>query len=229
MSGFKLRVVSLFLLVTAVVTASAAAQVSGKLLVAAYKPPAPASKAASYWELENGFKEVRPDRVDPKRELAVVLLGDAAPSGELRSEVTFSGGGLQPSTIVVRAGTTVLIRNDDEIAHELYADGLEGFAAEATSPRGRRSVNLTKPGSWPLHDRVVTHVTGHLHVLPDLVAVGAVDAGGDFTFTGVAPGKYTLKVFHADKELVSQAVEVGPKPLTVNPIALGVGSDDAKK
>lgn len=228
MSRFKLRAVSLCLLVTAL-TASAAAQVSGKLLVAAYKPATPAPKAASYWELENGFKEVRPDRVDAKRELAVVLLGDVAPSGELRSEVTFSGGGLLPSTIVVRTGTTVLIRNDDEIAHELYAEGLDGFSAEATSPRGRRSVNLTKPGSWPLRDRVVTHVTGRLLVLPDLVAVGAVNDNGEFTFTGVAPGKYTLKVFHADKELVSQAVEVSGKPLTVNPIALGVGADDAKK
>jgi hypothetical protein len=227
MSGFKLRAVLLFSLVAAVVTASAAAQVSGKLLVAAYKPPAATTKAASYWELENGFKEVRPDRVDARRELAVVLLGETAPSGELRAEVTFSGGGLQPSTIVVRSGTTVLVRNDDEIAHELFAEGLDGFSAEATSPRGRRSVNLTKPGHWPLHDRVVTHVTGHLHVLPDLVAVATVDAAGEFTFTGVTPGKYTLKVFHADKELVSQVVEVGAKPLTVNPIALGV-SPDAK-
>jgi hypothetical protein len=205
------------------------AQVAGKLLVAAYKPAqAPVKASSYYWELENGVKEVRPDRVDARRELAVVLLGDAAPPGELRADVTFSGGGLLPSTVVVRVGTTILIRNDDEIAHELFAEGLDGFSAEATSPRGRRSVNLKTAGHWPLRDRVITHVSGHLHVLPDLVAVATVDAAGDFTFSNVAPGKYTLKVFHGDKELSAQSVELGAKPLTVNPIALGV-TDDVKK
>jgi hypothetical protein len=242
MSARKLRVLMLFSCAAAALAAppralprlalrsSAAAQVSGKLLVAAYKPePAAApSKVASYnWELENGFKEVRPDRVDARRELAIVLLGDGAPSGELRAEIPFSGGGLLPSTIAVRTGTTILFRNDDEIAHELFADGLEGFSAEAISPRGRRSVNVKSAGHWRLRDRVVTHVNGDLHVLPDLVAVGNVDASGDFTFSNVAPGKYTLKVFHGDKELVSQAVELGAKPLTVSPIALGVAGDKA--
>ena len=58
-------------------------QVSGKLVLGAYKPPPAArreSKRPSYnWELENGFKEVRPDRVDARRELAVVLLGEGEP------------------------------------------------------------------------------------------------------------------------------------------------------
>jgi hypothetical protein len=232
MTGFGLRAGVLLTAAVAVATSvatAAAPQVSGKLLLGAYKPApaAPAeSKRPSYnWELENGFKEVRPDRVDARRELAVVLLGEGEPAAESRLEVTFSGGGLMPSTVVVRTGATMLIRNDDEIAHELFAQGLEGFSAEATSPRGRRSVNCKTAGSWPLHDRLVTHVTGQLHVLPDLIAVANVSADGEFTFNTVAPGKYTLKVFHGDKELASQEVEVTSRPLTVNPIALGVGPE----
>lgn len=42
--------------------ASAAAQVSGKLVLGAYKPTQTQGKRPGYnWELENGFKEVRPD------------------------------------------------------------------------------------------------------------------------------------------------------------------------
>jgi hypothetical protein len=203
---------------------SVAAQISGKLMLGAYKPEAKPSARPSYnWELENGFKEVRADRVDPRRELAVVLLGEGEPSAGLdRVEVTFAGGGLVPSTIAVRAGATVLIRNDDEIAHELLAQGLDVFSAEAISPRGRRSVNLKSAGSWPLRDKIVPHVSGHLYVLPNLVAVAAADAEGQFAFKGLAAGKYVLKVLHGEHELSSQELEVGAQELTLDPITLTV-------
>ena len=207
--------------------ASAGAQISGKLMLGAYKPAAPQGERPAYnWELENGFKEVRPDRVDPRRELAVVLLGEGErPAGSDRLEVTFAGGGLMPSTIAVRTGTTVLIRNDDEIAHELYALGLPGFSAEATSPRGRRSVNLTTEGRWPLRDKIVPHVRGHLHVLANLVATATADAEGSFAFKGVAPGKYVLKVLHGEHELASQEIELTTPELKLDPITLTAAAD----
>jgi hypothetical protein len=204
-------------------SASVAAQISGKLMLGAYRPAPPATSARpSYnWELENGFKEVRPDRNDARRELAVLLLGAGEPLAGLdRVEVAFTGGGLAPSTIAVRAGSTVLVRNDDEIAHELFAQGLDGFSAEAISPRGRRSVHLKSAGSWALRDRIVPHVQGHLHVLPNLVAIAVADGEGQFAFKGLAPGKYVLKVLHGERELASQEVELAGQELTLDPITL---------
>jgi hypothetical protein len=201
----------------------AVAQVSGRLLMAAYKPaPAPApARPSCYWELENGFKEVKADRVSAKRELAVVLVGEGTPAaGSDRIEVPWNGGSLLPSTVVARVGATVLFRNDDEVAHELYAVGLEGLPVEATSPRARRSFQAAEAGNWPLRDKAVTHAEGHLHVLPDLIAVGTVQADGTFSFPEVAPGKYTLKVFHGSQELAAQAVEATGKSVTLEPIAL---------
>lgn len=208
--------------------ASAAAQVSGKLLLGSLEHTASAARepAGSYnWELENGFKEVRPDRIDGRRELAVVLLGDGNGPDAARVEVAFSGGGLLPSTIAVRTGTTLMIRNDDEIAHELFAAGLTGLSAEPTTARGRRSVSLKTAGSWPLRDRLVPHLSGHLHVLPDLVAVASIDASGQFTFSDVPPGKYTLKVFRGERVLVSTPVELATRSLTLDPITLGAATD----
>src|SRR5262245_31674752 len=153
----------------------------------AVKPPRPAYN----WELENGVKEVLPDRASP-RELAVVLLG-AAPSGESRLEVSITGGALLPSTLVVRTNTTVRIKNDDEIGHELFAPGLDGFSPEATSPGATRSVHLTKAGSWPLQDRLAVHANAHLHVLANLVSVARLEPNGSYSFSDVPPGKYTLK------------------------------------
>jgi hypothetical protein len=203
------------------VAVTAFAQVSGKLLLGAYKPAPAASERPAYnWELENGFKEVKPDRVEAKRELAVVLLGDGEPLPGLdRLEVTFYGGSLLPATIAARTGATVLLRNDDEIAHELYAEGLEGFSAEPTSPRGRRSVNLTAAGSYKLRDKIVPHVTGHLHVLPNLIAVATPENDGQFSIK-VPAGKYELKVLHGEHEIASRPIELTGNAVTLDPITL---------
>ena len=213
-------------LVVAGGAASAWAQVSGRLLLAAYKPAPPpaAARPSSYWELENGFKEVKPDRISPKRELAAVLCSEAAPvAGSDRLEVPWSGGSLLPSTLAVRVGTTILFRNDDEVAHELVGVGLSTMPAEATSPRGRRSFQAAEPGSWPLRDQSVPHAQGHLHVLPDVVAIANIEADGSYSFPAVPPGKYTLKVFHGKEQIASQDVEATAKPLTVDPITLTAG------
>lgn len=229
MTRFRLRA---WLLSTVVVAsgATAAAQVSGKLLAGALKPqPTPLaadSGPSCNWELENGIKEVQPDRLEMRRELAVVLVSDSVQpkpgQDPARVEVAFSGGALLPSTIAVRVGTTLLIRNDDEIGHELYAPELQGLSAEPTTARGRRSIALKTPGSWPLRDRLLPHLHGHLHVLPDLVAIGTLDAGGQYSFGDVAPGMYTLKVFQGEREVLSRPFELGSHPLVLDPMTLGV-------
>ncbi|MDD9934408.1 MAG: hypothetical protein OXT09_12440 [Myxococcales bacterium] len=218
-----LLVASLVALVT-VGTASAAG-VNGRLVLGAYKPEPPKPKRSPFnWELENGFKQVIPDRVDAARELAVVLVGEGEAPGLDRAEAVFQGGGLLPSTIVARTGATLLVRNEDEVAHEVYAAKLDAFASEAISPRGRRTVKLDAAGDWALADKLIPHVKGHLHVVDNLIAIAKVDASGRFSFADVAPGKYTLKVFHGPKEVGSSAVEVaGTKAITLDPMTLTTG------
>lgn len=200
-----------------------AVEVKGKLVLRGYNAPSEPEPPRSryYWELENGFKEVAPDRIAADRELAVVLLGKSTAEGEPNVDVDFTGGGLNPSTIVVQPNTTLHVRNQDEIAHELYADSLSAFSAEAISPRAIRTVRLTKPGKWPLRDRIIAHVRGYLYVLADLFAVGKVSSDGEFSFSAIAPGKYQLKVFCGPHELASKEVEIGAQEqVTLDPIPL---------
>lgn len=183
------------------------------------KPP----RAAYNWEIDNGVKELAPVRVGAQRELAVVLVGAAGGKTGETMEVAVTGGALLPSTIVLRAGNTLRIRNDDEIGHELFAPGLDGFSAEATSPGGSRSVHLTKVGNWPLLDRLAAHARAHLHVLPDLLATAKLEANGSFSFGDVPAGKYTLKVFRGASELASKDIEVTDKPITLDPLTFVTG------
>jgi len=181
------------------------------------KPP----RAAFNWEIENGVKELAPVRVGAQRELAVVLVGAGTSKTGETSEIAVAGGALLPSTIVLRTGSTLRIRNDDEIGHELFAPGLDGFSAEATSPGGSRSVHLTKVGNWPLLDRLAAHARAHLHVLANLVATAKLEANGSFSFGDVPAGKYTLKVFRGGSELASKDIEVTDKPVTLDPLTFG--------
>ena len=214
------------LLVVAIVSGFAgnafATDVRGQLILGAYRPEEEkqTGKARFNFELENGFKEVLSDRVEAARELAVVLTGEGEPSLGERQEVLFSGGGLMPATVVIRQGSTIYLRNEDEVAHELLAQGLDGFSAEATSPKAARSINLKSAGNWPLRDTLVTHLRGHLHVVADLIAVAKVAPNGKYVFEGINPGSYTLRVFHGPNEIASQQVEVGARALSVDPITL---------
>lgn len=183
------------------------------------------AKRPYYWEEWNGVLEARPERVDLTREIAVVLTGTGSVTGEATPIVRFVGGGLSPSTVVLKVGSTLRLRNDDDFAHELYAENLVGFSAEATSATAARTVPMREAGNWALRDRRVPHVRGHLHVVADLVAVAAPDADGKFVFTGVTPGSYVLKVYQGPREVSSRPIVVADaRELVVDPIQLGAAA-----
>ncbi len=174
-----------------------------------------------YWEEWNGFLDPRPRRVDMRRDVAVVLLGPPQVGAESHAAVTLTGGSLSPATIVVRPDTIVRIENRDDFAHELFAVGLDGFSAEATSSGQARTVRVTQPGNWLIRDRQVAHVRGHLHVIADLSAVATVEASGEYKFTNVAPGQYTVKVLHGPNEVASATAQVvDTRELVIDPLVL---------
>jgi hypothetical protein len=188
-------------------------------------PPDPTNGPASfYWEEANGFLEARDRRIDFRRDAAVVLTGTLAEGERPASEFRIQGGALMPSTMVAQQGTQLRIINSDACAHELYAEGLEGFTPLPTPPGDARTLALPAPGSYPVRDRIYSHVKGHLHVIADLVARGEmIDGAGGFRFRNVPPGNYTLKVFYGDREVGSRPVEVEDtrelvieEPVTIN-------------
>lgn len=189
-----------------------------------YLPQTPreGERRTFYWEEWNGFLEARPRKLDVRRELAVVLLGPAPAGADNRVSVALHGGSLARTTLVVRPETILRIENKDDIAHELFAEGLDGFSAEATSSGQARTVRVAREGSFPIRDARVPHVRGQLHVLANLAFVGAIEASGEYKFTNVPAGQYTLKVFHLDREVGTSvaAVPEATRELVLEPIVL---------
>src|SRR4249920_1012920 len=91
-------VVSLALLLSAVASTALAGDVHGTLTVPTDLvsiTPAPSDEAATrmrYWEEWNGLIDPRPTRVDPSREIAVVLTGEGAMSETEQPPFRFHNG-----------------------------------------------------------------------------------------------------------------------------------------
>jgi len=207
------------LLGLALATTAAATTITGSVTVPPnYTPPSPEAGAAPfYWQEWNGFLEPRPRRLDPRRDIAIVLVGtgEAPPN-----EFNLSGGDLLPSVLVASPGSDVRIQNTDGCAHELYSDDIEGLSALSTAPGNARSFAAPANGHYQLRDRLYGHVDGHLHVISNLVARATPDGAGRYSFEGVEPGTYTVKVFHGEREISSTEVEIATTPVTIDPITL---------
>jgi hypothetical protein len=209
----------------ALATTAGAASLAGSVSIPPdYVPPSPeGGPAPSSWEEWNGFLEPRPRRLDPQRDLAIVLVGEGeAPPNHF----AFSGGALLPSVLVASPGADVRVQNTDACAHELYSDDIEGLSALSTAPGNARSFAAPGPGHYHLRDRLYGHVDGHLHVIANLVARAEPDGAGRFTFEDVAPGEYTVKVFHGEREVASTAVEIGSSAVTIDPITLQLTAEE---
>lgn len=175
---------------------------------------------ARYWEEWNGFLDPRGERIDVARDISVVLTG-SGPLAEHAPPYEIRNGSLMPSTLVVRAGTQIRLVNRDAISYEIYAEGNDEVAPTQTAAEATRPISVSAPGNWPLRDRIYGHVRGHLHALPDLVAVATLGADGHFTFHDVPAGTYRLHAFHGAREIITaQEVVVTDAPLTIPAVAV---------
>lgn len=184
----------------------------------AARPPAPTR--GTYVREWNGFLQPKEARLDVRAHVAVVLIGQMGGARETQA-ILCEQGAISPATLVVQAGTSVRVQNNDDFAHELHAVGNEDFKPVETIAGSGRQVQLNKAGNWPLRDRVAPHVRGHVHVLPKVSAVARPNGKGDFVFKGVAPGDYTLKVFLGAEEVSSSQVQVPDgRDFKVDPVAV---------
>lgn len=171
----------------------------------------------------NGFIEPKKASVDFPREVAVVLIGSEGSKDA--TTALLKDGALAPNTIVMQAGTSLRLRNDDDFAHRLYAEGLKAFDPIETASGGARQIQLDQVGSFPVLDKLAPHIKGHLHVLPRVSAVAAPEGDGTFTFRDVPAGGYTLKVFRGASELAAKQLQVAEdaREITLDPIDIKAG------
>jgi hypothetical protein len=172
---------------------------------------------APYFQEWNGFIEPKKKSVDLAREVACVLIG--AESMKDATLAQLKDGTLTPSTLVMQAGTTLRIRNEDDFTHQLHAEGLKAFDPIETASGQSRQIQVEATGSFPITDKLAPHIQGHLHVLAKVSYVTYPNADGAFSFSEVPAGHYTLKIFRGRSEVSSTEIDLGDdREFEIDPI-----------
>ncbi|MBT8469710.1 MAG: hypothetical protein KJN97_13275 [Deltaproteobacteria bacterium] len=172
-----------------------------------------------YWKVWNGALPERP-ATDDRNALIAVLTGKFT-GPAIGCRFAFRGGGLSPSTIVARSGTTIRVENRDAFTHELSVKGLAGFTPLEAGPGKARVIPVPAGGPWELGDRIYGHVEGYLHSMRELVACATVNANGRFSFREVPPGPYSLRIMRGSEQVASRRVTVpAGGSLQIDPVTI---------
>jgi hypothetical protein len=172
-----------------------------------------------YWKVWNGALPERP-ATDDRNDLLAVLTGKFT-GPVIGCKFAFRGGGLSPSTIVARSGTTIRVENRDAFTHELSVKGLAGFTPLEAGPGKARVIPVPAGGPWELGDRIYGHVEGYLHSMRELVACATVGANGKFSFQDVPPGPYSLRILRGSEQVASRRITVpAGRTLQIDPVTI---------
>jgi hypothetical protein len=178
-----------------------------------------ASKGDFYWRVWNGALPEQRNKGDYTDVLAVLTGKFTGPP--IGCNFSFSGGGLDPSTIAARSGTTIRVDNRDAFTHELSVQGLPGFTPLESGPGKTRAIPVPAGGPWVVGDRIYGHVEGHLHSMRELVACAKVTSSGKFRFEKVPPGPYSLRILRGSEQVAMRRVTVlAGRTLQVDPLAM---------
>ena len=186
--------------------AASAESIEGSVRGSAADASSESDQKDYYWKVWNGALPEQP-ATDDRNDVIAVLTGKFT-GPAIGCKFAFRGGGLSPSTIVARAGTTIRVENRDAFTHELSVAGLAGFTPLEAGPGKARVIPVPAGGPWELGDRIYGHVEGYLHSMRELVACASVGANGKFNFQDVPPGPYSLRILRGPDQVASRRITV---------------------
>lgn len=189
-----------------VIGAASAESIEGSVRGSSSVSSSDSEQKVYYWKVWNGALPEQKDNGD-RNDVIAVLTGKS--TGPITGcKFAFRGGGLSPSTLVARTGTSIRVENRDAFSHELSVEGLAGFTPLEAGPGKARVVSVPAGGPWPVGDRIYGHVEGYLHSLRDLVSCASVSANGKFRFDNVPPGPYTLRILRGSEQVSARRITV---------------------
>ncbi|HUT78891.1 MAG TPA: hypothetical protein VM285_14435 [Polyangia bacterium] len=154
-------------------------------------------QASSYWNEPNGLLPVEPPRVNPAVDLGVVLFqeGAPAPAPDSVATVPVRAARLERSVVMVRPGSTLRFNNVDPFDHELYSPTVPAFEPERQAKGAFRPIEFKAEGTYEVRCKMMPHFLGWVVAVPATLVL-ELDKAGEFKLEDLAPGKYTIKVFH---------------------------------
>jgi hypothetical protein len=158
------------------------------------------------------------DGIGPSR-IAIVWLDGAPVSivGKPDPVMVQRGGQFVPNFLVVVAGQTVDMPNDDQVAHNVYSvSGAKNFNLGYYAKGELKTVTFDRPGIVNVLCLIHSFMRARILVVSSS-SFSSVAADGSFRMRNVPAGKFTLKLWGDGMEPFSQDVIVptGNKPVIV--------------
>lgn len=195
--------------------AAMAGKVTGKVVVSSklHEQVAAKKKEAAkntyYWNIENGVLPVRSQKINPAKDIAVVVFNADANDTEPFKMVSIKvhAGALERNVVATRPGSTIRFRNVDPMDHELYCPDMTNFEPERQSKGSYRPIRFENEGIFEVRCKLVPHFIGYV-VVKKGVRVIPVNRDGTFSLSDLKAGKYTLKVFLDGEWIHKQSFKV---------------------
>jgi plastocyanin len=131
-------------------------------------------------------------------------------------EIHQKDASFSPNFIVIAAGETVVMPNDDVIFHNVFSYSTPNDFDLGLYPRGEsRAKTFQYPGVVRVYCSIHESMNATIFVAPS-VWHAVADAKGDFTIRDVPPGTYRLRTWNRRLPPASQVVQVNSGPVTAN-------------
>jgi plastocyanin len=131
-------------------------------------------------------------------------------------EIHQKDASFSPSFLVIAAGETVVMPNDDVIFHNVFSYSTPNDFDLGLYPRGEsRAKTFQYPGVVRVYCSIHESMNATIFVAPSIWHAVA-DAKGEFVIHDVPAGKYRLRTWNRRLPPVSQVVDVGGGSLTAN-------------
>jgi plastocyanin len=155
----------------------------------------------------------------PQHPVVVWLEGlQTQTSSKIAPVMAQRGGQFVPSFLVVAAGQTVSMPNEDEVAHNVYSlSTAKVFNLGYYAKGDLKTVTFDRPGMVEVLCLIHAFMRAKVLVVPNLY-YSTVASDGSFHIRNVPVGKFTLIFWRDGKASFSQGVIVpeGGKPVTVS-------------
>jgi plastocyanin len=150
-----------------------------------------------------------PDNTGGRRAGVVWLVGGANPPAPRANAVMAQRGGqFVPPFLIVVAGQTVEMPNQDEVAHNVYSfSDAKTFNLGFYAKGERKSVVFEREGAVEVACSLHNFMRATIIVVPNL-RYSAIGVNGGYRITGVAAGRYLLKFWGAGVAPLSEEVIV---------------------
>ena len=128
-----------------------------------------------------------------------------------------------PTFLVIAAGETVVMPNDDVIFHNVFSYSTPNDFDLGLYPRGEsRNKTFLYPGVVRVYCSIHESMNATIFVAPSIWHT-VVDAKGEFTIRDVPPGKYRLRTWNRRLPPATQLLDVGGGAVTANLVVASGG------